>query len=163
MASQVQDLRGLIVQGMAYRVKYRKVDSQGRIVKIWIAVRNLGAHTRNRGGVYPAGERCKNLCIAVLQTGFTKEESNHAGVCVEERPPGANGDNNYVSFKQFNKEKTHLSELLSSCFQDGYDDVMYGTLAHTHILLVLRAWLIEAKWDLPPDEEKRGYFLRCRG
>ena len=48
MASH-QDARGLIVQGMAYRVKYRKLDNQGNALKILIAVRNLDGH-RNTAG-----------------------------------------------------------------------------------------------------------------
>ena len=71
----------LMVAAMAYRVKYRKVNSAGQAKKILVRVESLGVQRKNRGGVYPAGIRCKGLCMDVLPAGFVKEEVNHA--CVE--------------------------------------------------------------------------------
>ena len=166
-SSDESALRGLITQAMAYRVKYRKLDFQNLPIRIPIQIRNLGAHTKNRGGLYPAGVRCKNLCIEVLLAGFNQEEANHAGVCVEERSVeersvGARAGGGQT-FREFNVFHSRKSELLSSCFQEGYDDVTYGTLSHTHIMLVLRAWLTAAKWDIPPNEERGLVYCDAEG
>ena len=61
---------GLIVAAMAYRVKYRKVNSAGQAKKILLRIENLGVHMKNRGGVYPAGIRCRSLYVDVLVAGF---------------------------------------------------------------------------------------------
>ena len=57
---------GEIAEAMAYRVKYRKVNSAGQAKKILLRIENLGCHMKNRGGVYPAGCRCKSLCLEVV-------------------------------------------------------------------------------------------------
>ena len=161
-------MRGLITQAMAYRVKYRKLDFQNRPIKIPISIRNLGAHTMNRGGVYPAGDRCKSLCIEVITAGFSQEEANHAGVCVEERSVelravGSQAAATGLTFREFNAHHCSKHDLLTSLFQEGYDDVTYGTLSHTHIMLVLRAWLTAAKWDIPPNEERGLVYCDAEG
>ena len=58
------------------------------------------------GGVYPAGDRCKNLCIDVVEAGFVKEDVDHAGVAVEETPleDAAKRGQAYVSGKAHNKD-----------------------------------------------------------
>ena len=77
---------GLMADAMAYRVKYRKVNNAGKVVKPFLHIDSIGVHKKNRGGVYPGGLRCKSLCVTVLEAGFLKEEFNHACVVVEEYP-----------------------------------------------------------------------------
>ena len=67
----------------AWRVKYRDMKSKQ---KIRVRIENMGVHENNRGGVYPAGVRCRDLCTEVLKVGFLKEEFTHALVAVEEKP-----------------------------------------------------------------------------
>ena len=69
---------------MAWRVKYRKIEDAGKVIRMKLRIASLGVHPKNRGGVYPAGVRCKGSCVDVVEVGFVKEEVNHAGVVVEE-------------------------------------------------------------------------------
>ena len=77
---------GCITAAMAWRVKYRKEGPNGKALRIAVPIHCLGAHQKNRGGVYPAGIRCKNLCSDLGRKGFAKEEANHMGVAVEDIP-----------------------------------------------------------------------------
>jgi hypothetical protein len=158
-------IAGNVVMAMAWRVKYRVMDAHGSVLQRFIPIMSLGPHMMNRGGVYPSGIRCKSLNVEVLTKGFAKEECNHTGVCVEERPAEevTGRPHDYVSLRAFNKSKSYKDELLVTCFQTGWDDVRYGTLAHTHILLVLRAWLTRAKWGLEDDIETGLKFCDSEG
>ena len=135
-----------MVAGMARRVKYRKHDNDGNVLRMRLPVHTLGCHPKNRGGVYASGLRCKGLCIDVVEAGFVKEEVDHAGVAVEETPleDAASRGQAYVSGKAHNKEQSSKDELLQTCFQVPNDDVRHMLLAHNTIMLVLRAWLTRA-------------------
>ena len=157
---------GLMVAAMAYRVKYRKVNPDGKARKIPVRIESMGVHRKNRGGVYPAGIRCKSLCAEVLEAGFVKEEVNHACIVVEEAPVeevirsrGAG----MVSASTYNAENSSKDELLITCFQSPYDDVRYMLMSHNHLMLVLRAFLTQAKWDLPACVEKNIIFCDSDG
>ena len=157
---------GLIVAAMAYRVKYRKVNSAGQAKKILLRTENLGVHMKNRGGVYPAGITCKGLCVDVLPAGFVKEEVNHACVAVEETPVDEiirSRGADMVSAYTFNAENSSKDDLLSTCFQAPYDDVRHMLLSHNHMMLVMRAFLTQAKWDLPADEGKNIIYCDSDG
>ena len=152
---------GLMVAAMAYRVKYRKLDTDGKVCKILVRIESMGVHKKNRGGVYPAGVRCKSLCVEVLKAGFVKEEFNHAFIAVEEAPVAEvirAGGAGMVSASTYNAEHSSKDELLITCFQAPYDDVRHPLLSHNHMMLVLRAFLTRAKWDLPACEEKNITF-----
>ena len=71
---------GVIREAMALRVKYRTGKQK-------FMLRAMGVHPQNRGGNYPKGTVVKNLGVSIGKSGFTSEEANHAGVCVEEIPP----------------------------------------------------------------------------
>ena len=77
MADSKEALHGIMVAAMAWRVKYRKVNSKGETLMLQIPITALGVHKKNRGGVYPAGVRCKSLNEEILLVGFAKEEVNH--------------------------------------------------------------------------------------
>lgn len=76
---------GLVRAAMALRVKYRLPQ------KMHLPLSLLGVHQMNRGGVYPMSETVTGLGLRILAGGFSKEEANHQGVCVEEAPPRALG------------------------------------------------------------------------
>ena len=156
--SKAEPTSGNIVQAMAWRGKYR-VDKNG---KRTIPILLLGVHKQNRGGPYPAGLRCRSLCESSVTRGFNKEELNHAGVVVEERPLTAVAGANYVSMSEHNKYKSKSDELLATCFNEGAD-VRYGTLSHSHMLLVLRAWITKAKWDIPENKLLQLVFCDAEG
>ena len=75
---------GVMVAAMTYRVKYRNTCPDGKPLKVAVRVDEMGVHRKNRGGVFPAGVRCKSLCMEVVEAGFMKEEVNHACVVVEQ-------------------------------------------------------------------------------
>ena len=91
----------------------------------------------------------------VLSKGFLKEEVQHVAVCVESKP-SAVAEISYVtnpdsslpmlseSFDAYNKRKSRADALLSECFK-GHDVVVCGTLTHTHMALILRAFKCNAK------------------
>ena len=96
---------GPMIAGMALRVKYRRLDSEGNIVRKRIPLQSLGVHPKNRGGVYAAGLRVKNLGIETMEAGFVKEEVDSGGVAVEETPyeHRAKRGETYVTGKTYNK------------------------------------------------------------
>ena len=73
MADSKHD-KGILIEAMAMRVKYRKTNSDDAPLMLYIPVTDLGVHKKNRGGVYPAGVRCKSLCEEVVVAGFMQEE-----------------------------------------------------------------------------------------
>ena len=157
---------GLMIAAMAYRVKYRKVDRDGKAMKIRVRVENMGVHWKNRGGVYPAGVRCKSLVVEVVEAGFVKEEVEHGFVAVEQAPVEEiirSRGKGMVSAYTYNAEQSCKDELLITCFQAPYDDVRHMLLSHNHIMLVLRAFISRAKWDLPAIAEKNIIFCDSDG
>ena len=75
---------GIIRRAMALRVKYRVAHTGAKKRRIPLAL--MGVHNMNRGGVYPNGDRVVNLAADLLKSGFSEEEANHEGVCVQEVP-----------------------------------------------------------------------------
>ena len=154
-----------MIAAMAWRVKYRKTDEDGKVVRKKVSIDSLGVHPKNRGGVYPSGVRCKSLCVEVIEVGFIKEEVNHAVVAVEETPAAhirSRGDD-YVSGSSYNVEKCRKDELLNTCFNIPYDGVQHMLLSHNHIVLVMRAFSTKAKWDLAPNAEQGIIFCDDKG
>ena len=156
---------GLITAAMAWRVKYRKVDHDGRIIRMKLRIEGLGVHVKNRGGVYPAGVRCRSLCLDVLDNGFVKEEFSHCAVAVEETPTHMirSRGTDYVSGSSYNAAACSKDELLVTCFRAPYDDVRHMLLGHNHMMLILRAFLSAAHWDLEPNKAKEMKFCDDQG
>ena len=126
---------------MAYRVKYR-VDGGKRQMSLSL----LGVHPRNRGGVYPSPETVQNLALALLETGFSVDEANHEGVCVQEVPPEHRVDA-YQTYKAFNL--AHCDNVVQVACFSADSDTLYGTLSHSHLLLGLLAMGNGAQWEWP--------------
>ena len=150
----------LAVNGMAWRVKYRKCDDSGKAVKIKFQVGSLGVHPKNRDSLYPAGRRCKGLIQDVL-----KASLEHACVVVEEMPFDAarsRGDK-YESGSAYNLRKSKKDEFLKTCFDVPYNDVRGLMLSHNHMMLVLRAFMTKALWQLPANEEKGIVYCDAQG
>ena len=165
MACAKETDAGLVTAGMAWRVKYRKTDSEGKVIRKCMKVEFLGTHPKNRGGVYPSGVRCVSLCGKVLKGGFVKEEVNHAVVAVEETPTEhirSRGEE-YESGAAYNKRKCANDELLMNCFSTPWGDVRSMLLSHNHIQLVMRGFLSKAKWNLPPDGDQPLPFFDDKG
>jgi hypothetical protein len=148
-----QDM-GTIRKAMALRVKYRLQHKVGTMYqeKVLLALRTLGVHPQNRGGVYPNGETVKGLGVKLLESGFSKEEANHLGVCVENVPKALQTEH-FRDIGAWNKEKSAGVPELQTCFCDeGKTDILHGTLSHSHLLLMLLCWMTGARWDLKKDD-----------
>ena len=149
---------------MAFRVKYRKTTPEGRVLRIKLRIEYLGVHPKNRGGVYPAGVRCQALTQSAFDAGFLVEEFVVNGVAVEEPPAEevrSRGDK-YVSGSAYNITASKKDPLLATCFQEPFDDVRHTLLGHNHMMLILRAFLTRARWNLPPIEKKTFTFATTR-
>ena len=146
----------LAVNGMAWRVKYRRTDAEGKVIRKKMPIGSLGVHQKNRGGLYPAGRRCKNLCIEVLDVGFLKENVEHAVIAVEEIPMevARSRGEKFESGAQYNIRQCRKDTELMHCFDVPYNDVRSLMLSHNHITLVLRAFMTKAQWAIPKNEEK---------
>ena len=85
------------------------------------------------------------------------------GVCVEEIPLSERTSCAAVaadSYLQYNKKHcTH--PYLATCFNE-YSDVMYGTLSHSHLLLVLLSFANKGNWKLA-DKRKWKNALHSDG
>ena len=81
MAAEQEDAMGLMRRALVLRAKYRL---PGEKMKIPLTL--LGVHPSNRAGVYPMEETVMNLGLSILAGGFSVEEANHEGICVQEVP-----------------------------------------------------------------------------
>ena len=72
----------------------------------------LCVHPDHRGGVYPQGDDVKQLAIRLAKAGFSQEEADHQGVCVQE-PLDASVA---VSYAQYTQQHCQGSDVLSVCF-----------------------------------------------
>ena len=157
--------RSLAVNGMAMRVKYRKYDENGNVLKVNLQVGSLGCHCKNRGGVYPAGIRCKSLCLEVADIGFLKESVEHCCVAVEEMPleiARSRGEK-HESGTAYNIRQSSKDEFLKSCFAAPCNDVRALLLSHNHMMIILRAFLAKELWNLPANERKGIVFCDAHG
>ena len=87
-------------------------------LRLFFPIASLGAHRKNRGGVCPAGVRCRSLCVDVATSGFLKEEVNHCGVVVEETPYEnvSERGSDYKCMRAFNVTQSSRDDLLAACW-----------------------------------------------
>ena len=140
----------------AVRAKYRKTTADGQTLRCKLRVANLGVHPKNRGGMYPAGVRCKALCEEVLDVGFLKEEIDQCVVVVEEMPPEPIQSRSHIhmSGSAYNIDACSNDPLLVTCFDELNHDVRHLMLNHNHMVMCMRAFVTGAKWDLQLDANK---------
>ncbi len=150
---------GVVRRAMALRVKYRVV-APGRKKKRRIPISVMGVHNMNRGGVYPQPDTVQGLGISVLSTGCNEDEANHEGVCVQEVPAEEQGHDpllhghKYETYSQYNARSCGQGAL-KPCFPCGEgQDILYGTLSHSHLLLVLLSTMHGSQWEMPHALEK---------
>ena len=146
---------GLVRKAMAFRVKYRL---DGR--KKQISLSRLGVHPQNRGGMYPQPDVVRNLGLNIITKGFNKSEADHEGVSVEEIPCSERAAHSrsdgspYEPYGDYNIRQCDHKYLVE-CFSQLHD-IMYGTLSHSRLLLVLLSWLNGADWKID-DEPTAAY------
>ena len=137
---------GLVRQAMAFRVKYRTSQSKKRI-----SLTRLAVHPQNRGGMYPQPDTVRNLGVQIMATGFNGSEADHEGVSVEDIPFRERSSSTSIveSYADYNiRQCDH--QFLVKCFS-ALNDIMYGTLSHSHLLLVLLSLANGARWKV--DDE----------
>ena len=139
---------GVIRKAMAFRVKYRIVE-HGQ-AKRRINIGAMGVHPKNRGGIYPNEDRVKQLCVSILQVGCDEADANHNGVVLQEIPADE-APKGYQTILQFNEAQTSCKPDLKSCFNES-KSIEFGTLSHSHLILVLRCWLTKAIWGITKDD-----------
>ena len=111
----------------------------------------------NRGGVYPQEDTVANLGVNLLTKGFNEDEANHEGVCVQEVPPEERKHDPVVNSAPYETYAQHNARscehaALKTCFaHGGGKDILYGTLSHSHLLLVLLCLSTGAEWQLPDN------------
>ena len=97
----------------------------------------MAVHPQNRGGMYPQPDTVRNLGLNIMATGFNGSEADQEGVCAEEMPflERASSSSIVESYADYNiRQCDH--QFLEKCFSL-LNDIMYGTLSHSHLLLVL--------------------------
>ena len=113
-----------------------------------IALARVAVHPLNRGGIYPQPGTARNLGVQIMTTGFNGRHADHEGVCVEEIPflERTSSSSIVESYAEYNiKQCDH--QFLGKCFS-AMNDIMYGSLSHSHLLLVLLAWANGADWKV---------------
>ena len=151
--------KGHVRKAAGLRRKYCKTE---QILPLSV----LGVHPKNRHGQFPQWERVRELGCQLLLGGFDVEEANHAGVCVAELPPEEMRCNfptenseltkdgkSYCTYDLWNKSKCAAVAALSGAW-NGHGGVQYGTLSHSHLVLVLLCFRNGADWGTLPDEYK---------
>ena len=144
----------LITDAWALRTKYRKVRSQR------IPLNLMAPHQANRGYVYPSPDRVVELAAEILSDKFIAEEANHLAVCVEEAPAAVHvqplaadwqglktKEGKYMSIEEYNRSKSKGIPVFDKLWE-GHTGMYYGTLSHTHLLLVLLSVRNGAAWPL---------------
>ena len=96
-------------KAMALRKQYRNTIDAGQL-KRRLPLLTLSVHPENRGGVYPQGDDVKQLAIRLAKAGFSQEEADHQGVCVQE-PPATEVA---VRYTQYNQQHCQGSDVLSA-------------------------------------------------
>ena len=135
---------GLVRKAAAFRAKYRVSNKT-------ISLCRMAVHPQNRGGMYPQPDTVRNLGVQNMATGFNWREADHAGVCVEDMPFRERSSSTSIveSYADYNiRQCDH--QFLETCFSL-LNDIMYGTLSHSHLLLVLLAWANGADWNVEDE------------
>ena len=123
-------------------------------------------HPQNRGGMYPQPDVVRNLGLKIITKGFNQSEANHEGVSVEEIPCSERAAHSrsdgspYEPYADYNIRQCDHKYLVK-CFSQLHD-IMYGTLSHSHLLLVLLSWLNGAEWKID-DEPNLSKLLNPDG
>ena len=133
---------GLVRRALMLRAKYR-VQTEKQMIPLCL----MGVHPHNRARVYPMEDTCVNLGLGIRLSGFSVDEANHEGVCVQEVPadeqrnaakPSDGSDTSPEEVREtylaYNKRKTSAVAALKTC-SNNTRAISFGTLSHSHLLL----------------------------
>ena len=154
---------GLIRKAFELRAKYNMINSAT------INLDQLAVHPMNRSGTYPNGGAVQTLGLEILRGGFSRDVAYHDGVAVQEVPPDMRSlakdprirsypDGRYMDYVTYNRDKTSIVPQLRNCFST-LSTGQYGTLAHSHLLLVLLSLAHGGEWNL--DQVKPDNIKKC--
>ena len=116
-----------------------------------IPVNMLGPHPENRTGVFPNSGRVRQLACEIIALGFSQAEADFEGVCVKEYSAKQLKERpDYKSYAQNVAEKA--KGCIKEVYQQSDEDILYGTLSHTHLSVILRAIEQGVKWEIPVDD-----------
>ena len=118
---------GLMIKASAYIVKYAKDE------KVRLRPGDSGVHKKNRGGEYPAGLRGKALLVEISKIGIIQDEVDQHAYAVEEMPLEKileRKDHDFTSMLEYNTQQCAKDELLSGIYDEPYNKVYHGLLAH---------------------------------
>ena len=138
----------MIRRALVLRAKYRVQEEKERIPLIIV-----GVHPFNRVGLYPMEETVMIIGLSILSGGFS--------VCVQEIPQEEQQSAQwfqamkYETYLASNKEKADAVESLATTFSKPHS-IVYGTLSHSHLLLILRAMSSGAKWPTKENSKDAG-------
>ena len=114
-----------------------------------------GVHYDNRGGVFPAAETVFGLTCNLAAKGFSAEEADHQGACIQARPQAAvaadSGTEARPSFTEYNLSKVAGRPALRGCFDEA-TIISFGLLSHNQLSLLLLCYVTGAKWDLTEEQ-----------
>ena len=145
------EIHGQQCIALALCAKYRVEDPPRKEI---IPIRLLRVHPGNRGGQYPNPETVRVLGQEILLGGFVREEADHQGVVVEEVPGDEQAKlKEYETYHAWNVKKAGGSHLAACFHRSSGTTGNFGTLSHSHLLLVLLAIEAGAKWRIPEDME----------
>ena len=91
-------------------------------VKRRIALKMCGVHYDNRGGVFPVADTVKGLACKLAIKGFSAEEADHQGACVQAPPAAAvaaaseTATSPRQSFTEYNLSKVAGHPTVQCCF-----------------------------------------------
>ena len=88
------------------------------------------------------------FCGDIARWGADQDEADHNGVVVEEVPASERDNYKHLSlptYTKYNQDQTAGKE----CLKTGFVNIesLYGTLSHSHLLIVLLCWKTRAHWD----------------
>ena len=135
---------------IALRAKYRVKGTDGYMK---VPLKLLGVHCESRSGVFPSAARVQALICHILINGFSSTEANHEGVVVEELPAEHHEAFHqkwgvpYQTFKDYNCSKGGSVSALRPAFSETRQ-IMFGTLAHSTLVVGLLCLMNGAVWDL---------------
>ena len=134
----------LITQANDIRAAHRQGPKQR------IPVRLLGPHPSNRGTVFPNEARPRTLACEIICVGFSQAEADFEGVCVKEYSVDEQKNRaDYESFVENARKKA--KGIVKDVFDRSGGEILYGTLSHSHLAIILRAIAAGAKWELPSE------------
>ena len=156
MAVSKEDTSGLMTKASAFIAKYAIEGGRVRL-----RPGDVGVHKKSRGGDYPAGLRAKELLVEMSRAGILQDEVDNHGYAVEEMPVKMILDSKdacITTTLEYNVQQCAKDELLSGIYDEPFNKVFHGLLAHNHVMTVCRAVIARQLWRLEDIQDMKITF-----